>query len=528
MYIAPNSKIILLKNCPLDTTYDHTIYFYDTTGQYNYFYGLRKYSFTEQTYQRLNRGVLRIARVADDLYDCNYLMFQNSSYGNKWFYAFINKVEYINNSVSEITYQIDVMQTWYFDYTLDRCFVEREHSLTDNVGENLVPENIGLGEYVYRPVGLFQQYFAPGISNYYIIIACSETFNTQTNTWVPATGSMYCGVYSGVQYLWFDNVNDANTWVAKFTQDNKADSIIAIFMMPRAFFQTVDGVIQVPVNAPASVSGTISRINSFADGTGDSYTPRNNKLLTYPYNCISCISSEGDEHDYKWEFLNSGQSGFTFSLFGTVNTVPEFMIIPQQYNSATFDFSNSMYIGSSPQCAYTIDSYRAWVAQRKYTLKNEFGRELMQTVGGAFYGVASGGDFRQGFRGLQAQKATLAEMEQAKTLPASTRSRNTDVMALGVGWFGFNFYRKQIRPQFARIIDDYFDRYGYATNRNKIPNRYARENWTYTKTQSCTITGSVPADDAKAICAIYDNGITFWANGNNVGNYSLSNRPMGS
>ena len=44
MYIAPNSKIILLKNCPLDTTYDHTSYLYDTTGQYNYFYGLKRKS----------------------------------------------------------------------------------------------------------------------------------------------------------------------------------------------------------------------------------------------------------------------------------------------------------------------------------------------------------------------------------------------------------------------------------------------------------------------------------------------------
>ena len=55
------------------------------------------------------------------LYNCNYLAFQNASFGGKWFYAFIDSVEYVNNVTSEVTYTIDVMQTWHFQYqSLDR------------------------------------------------------------------------------------------------------------------------------------------------------------------------------------------------------------------------------------------------------------------------------------------------------------------------------------------------------------------------------------------------------------------------
>ena len=57
MYIAPNSTIKILRNVPLDPTYDHTIYFpTGNTGldiQVAYFSGKAKYTFTEQSYQRV-------------------------------------------------------------------------------------------------------------------------------------------------------------------------------------------------------------------------------------------------------------------------------------------------------------------------------------------------------------------------------------------------------------------------------------------------------------------------------------------
>ena len=53
----------------------------------------------------------------------------------------------------------------------------------------------------------------------------------------------------------------------------------------------------------------------------------------------------------------------------------------------------------------------------------------------------------------------------------------------------------------------------------------SRPHWNYVKTIDCSISGSVPSDDEKTICNIFDKGITFWKNGNEIGNYSLDNRP---
>ena len=73
MYIAPNTTIKILKNVPLDPTYDHTIYFSPdssgNTAQYNYFITKAKYTLTENTYQRVNKGKIRVGIEADNLYD---------------------------------------------------------------------------------------------------------------------------------------------------------------------------------------------------------------------------------------------------------------------------------------------------------------------------------------------------------------------------------------------------------------------------------------------------------------------------
>lgn len=145
MYIEPSTNIRILKSVPLDNTYKHTLYFANVSTQTNFFLDKTKHNLTQQTYQRKEAGVARVGINAESLYDCNYMMFQNTHFGTKWFYAFITGVEYINNVVSEITFEIDVMQTWYFDYKLQHCYVEREHTLTDNIGDNLVTEPVDLG-----------------------------------------------------------------------------------------------------------------------------------------------------------------------------------------------------------------------------------------------------------------------------------------------------------------------------------------------------------------------------------------------
>lgn len=505
MYIAPNTNIRVLKNVPLDNTYRNTIYFGNATNQLNYFLSKQKYAFNNQTYQRVNNGVMTLNRSADDLYDCNYLMFQNPSYGNKWFYAFILSVEYIGNTTAEVRFEIDIMQTWHFDYTVNMSFVEREMSITDKVGDNLVPENLELGEYIYKDLGISSLF-----TLYQIIVAATFDENLE-----DATGGMYGGVYSGLHYNVFSTWQSASTFIADATEQNKADGIVSIFMLPVAF--TADYQATIPE------AFTIERDKHLSDIDG--YIPKNNKLFTAPYNILYVTNNEGGAANYPFEYFSTDNC--TFKVTGAMCCTPECMIIPLNYKGVANNYNEKLTIGNFPQCAFTVDTFKAWVAQNQNRIAYDAAIGIAQTVGGAaaMYatgGLAGGGTAMGGFEKISSLVATTADKS---TLPPQARGGGGSIINMANQIKGFQFFYAYIRAEFAQIIDNYFNVYGYATHRVKIPNRAIRPHWNYVKTQNVSLTGSVPADDMARLRQIYDNGVTFWRNGNEVGDYSLDNRP---
>ena len=86
-----------------------------------------------------------------------------------------------------------------------------------------------------------------------------------------------------------------------------------------------------------------------------------------------------------------------------------------------------------------------------------------------------------------------------------------------------HYYHMSIKKEFAKIIDGYFNMFGYKVNVVKVPNKNHRSNYWFTKTIDVNITGSIPMNDMNKIKACYNNGITFWKNASNIKNYSVSN-----
>ena len=189
MYIQPNSTVKMLSNVPLTNKYNDTIYFENANNQYSFFNSKLHSEFNNLSYVRLNRGEIRVNEKADNLYSCNYLMYRNSSYGTKWFYAFITSVEYVNDNMSLVKFEIDVMQTWLFELKPEECFIERQHSLTDKAGDNIVEENIDIGNIISNNIqgtNFFNSYIA--------VIASAD--NSDGNV-----GGYKGGLFSGVNYI---------------------------------------------------------------------------------------------------------------------------------------------------------------------------------------------------------------------------------------------------------------------------------------------------------------------------------------
>lgn len=520
MYIEPNTVIRVLKNCPLDNTYDHTIWFGSLSAQTNYFMRLTKYTFPAQTYQRVNKGVMRLYRKADDLYDCNYLMFQNSSFGTKWFYAFITSVEYVNNTTAEITYEIDPMMTWWFDFTVQECFIEREHAMTDEPGDNLVPEEIALGDYTTSG----EAYSPSSLDELSIVVA--TTFAREDTT-DPYTGKITAGLYQGCDYRVFSmdeaGAQELNDFLNRTVQFVGENGILGMFAMPKVMVNNAidpNHATDIPV-----MEHECPKFNSGANMSFEGYIPRNNKLYTYPYNFLHVTNYQGGSRDYHYEYFDNPKSdNCQFDIICDVSLNPCLMILPKYYmHSRNRYYDESLSLSGFPQLTWNTDVFKAWVAMNGSNIALDAFTGLMTTGAGIITGnplmVASGANSL-----VSTTMGALKEGLLASKMPGKghTGSGSTTLAADRHLYFGF--YPMHIRGEFARIIDDFFDKFGYACHRVKVPNISGRPHWNYVKTIGCTVKGSLPADDMNKICEIYNNGITFWKNGNEVGDYSLDNR----
>lgn len=504
MYVAPNSTIHILRDVRIDNSYKDTLYFVTDSAQESYFIGKKKYTVTNYTYQRKEMK-LRVGLLADNLYDCNYLMFQNTSFGRRWFYAFITNVEYVNNASSDITFEIDVMQTWNFNYALRPSYIERQHTVTDNIGDNLVPENLDFGEYMYQDLGLTSLFELP-------VIVVAATFDTNLN---PAVGGLYGGVYSGLCFNTFADYTTCNTFLANAVNNNKADGIVSIFMFPIAFTSdyqdTIPKVFEIERDKPYT--------------TIDGYKPKCNKLFTYPYQMLYVTNNDGNCANYPFEYFSDTKC--KFKLSGVTCCTPEVMAVPMNYKKVAMNYNEKLTIGNFPQCAYAIDSFKAYIAQNAARIATNVAVGGVKAVGGAAAMYASGGIVGSGeiASGATGIAGDLAMMADKSTLPPQAKGVQTSMINFASKIKGFQFYYAHCRREFAEIIDGYFNVYGYAVHKIQTPNVSARPHWTYLKTKNVTAFGDVPTPDMVKIKSIYNNGVTFWKNGNEVGMYNLDNSP---
>ena len=116
-YIEPNTDVYLLKDIKITPNYSDTIFFATKAAQEAYFSNAAKRvaTLSKNSYQRYKRGWMKVGLPCGTVSQANYMMFKNTSFENKWFYAFITDWEYLNNGTTLISYMIDDMQTWFFD-----------------------------------------------------------------------------------------------------------------------------------------------------------------------------------------------------------------------------------------------------------------------------------------------------------------------------------------------------------------------------------------------------------------------------
>lgn len=554
-YIAPNSTVYLCRNVPFKNDYQHSSIFENATVQFNYFYSKRKYQFTQQSYQRKDNGVIRLDILSDNIIDCNYMMFQNTNFGSKWFYAFITNVEYVNNAVSNVYYEIDVMQTWLYNYDLGKCFVEREHPVTDNIGENRIAENFS-----HEP--FFLEKFSVPLCPFDASLGCNIIicYGVSREKYYDKYYCVDNNVFSGVNYEVYTRPEDAYNRIVAINNAEGTEGILAVLQVPNVFTisTTTDWSKQTPLSVTAQKTYT-----GF-----DGYIPKNNKLYTQEFYGLHCVSSSDQTKEYSLEYFKG--DSITFNMFFSIGSCqPIVGLYPVNYKGTgnSINIDEGIFCDDFVLCSYSADSFRAYLALNKGSLVStglSIGTQLVagaaklmvagNLAGGKY--AAGGGKYANqagkflnnrgavgdstGFSGVNdiiggVQSATnaIGTICDVANLPNKLSKGQGNGLSMSMGEDGFRFYKYRLTKEDAMRIDKYFDMFGYACNTVKIPNTYSRPHWNFVKTKNCLINPStstspnvsIPCDDVNKICEIYNNGITFWKYADEVGMYDYDNSP---
>lgn len=558
MKIFPDTTLKILRGCPCDPDYEHTLYFDNKAKQQTYFSSIAKYNVPAMSYQRAKRGRIRVQYKAEDLYDCNYIMFQNSSFGNKWFYAFLDDVTYVNNITSEISYTVDVIQSWLFDITLQQTYVEREHSATDEIGDNIVGENIPTGEYTGTGLELLTKNDAAVFSDWVIVVATAVD-----ETGVANSGGFYGRLYSQVEYKTYQASAEGITSLAAYFNKidllNKANIILSVFMCPSSMIAQKSSS---PNSQYYSADFTLPGVQTLKRKDGSNV--KNKKLMTYPYAYLEVSNLQGTVKDYPFEYFgNKPDEEKTFHGFCDTSVSPTFVLMPTNYKGNTNPNADErITLSNFPICAWAVGDF----LNKTSNLLISAG--ILAMTSGLSTGLSQNANQQKQYSSpkltMDVETGATNYVSNQKTntwyAPVSNMSPNVEVdnkpitlvnnhavvaqmmlnnmMSTGAarvsggsdamfnaGWFSICYQQKQIMPENVDIIDDYFNRYGYATRKIKVPNISSRPHWNYTQTIGCKIGGSIPCEDEKLICAVFDHGVTFWKNPSEVGNFSLDNSP---
>lgn len=533
--VTPQGQIYLCKT-PLENDYKNQLTFSNKTNQLNYFNSTIQQSFNDYTYIKKD-NIVKVSINIDKIRSCNYLFYRNNGftdeYGNvRIFYCFITNMEYVNENCTAITFETDVFQTWQFDIQYKRCFVEREHVNDDTIGKHTIPENLETGDYV--SIGNQKVTIINDPDDFYICMGVTELPDES----VPAYSNhrTYNGVFGGLYYLAFTTPANCETAIKMYDFKGKADAINCLFMIPKNMSSIQDG---------QSYTWTIQAVGScsviYLDGSDDAdtigilnanrptslannYIPKNNKLFTHPFSFANFTNNSGNVTPFKYEdftYDNTDPSNtFSFWIDACITPGMSMKAIPLFYKNININFGYGIMGGKLPVCSWNSDVYLNWLTQN--------GLNVALDVAGGLIGTATGiasGNVGGALSGLTGIYNALHQVYIADLTPnqAKGNTNSGDVNFSDTLDGGFTLYYMSIKPEYAKVIDDYFSMFGYKINEVKYPNITGRANWNYVKTIDCNFDGDIPQTDLNIIKSMFNNGVTLWHSPSSIYNYSLSN-----
>lgn len=560
------TKADLLSQVPLKPNDDNVMSFVNAAARESYFNGKVFMAETNIQYMKEQDEYKVNANYDDVIANCNYLRFNNE---NRWFYAFIMEVRYINPSTCAITFQIDYWTTYQFDLQWKNCFIEREHVTDDTIGKHTIDEGLYTGENIITelPTSNMPYTMPNGNAQIVPVVLMSEfvsyepyealELGTHCNTinMVPQPSSLWVPLKSNETY----DINTITQRLAKFlkyinsSDIGKGDAAYACFSVPYLAFDAASSDMFLAVGDPDTDKGTYSPnlgfylftsgINNIIKSSGSqvdynfqfndnigSYTPKNNKLYTYPYYYYIIDNNQGNQNIMYREYITGTtptNSNPTVQFRFTANIAPDsslFCIVNSGYG-ANAPKSNTLSLNKFPKSALNSNFYNNWLAGHSASMNVATASAVTNAIIPGLAG-GNGAYMASGIVGGFFEIASLVARDKAmQVVPDNMRGNIANTANTCAGRMGFTFYKSILKSEIYEMIDNFFTMYGYKVNRVGTPSFRTRQYYNYYKLPVCNVFGNVPGEGIKSITEMFQNGVTVW-NTTDVGNYRNGVNPI--
>lgn len=594
--IKPMTDVHFLSNAPVDYQMNNVLWLASEQEEANFFLSKTKFSF-DNCRAVNNDGdpweitvPLTDGSTLDDYYNCNYLMWRNPQFSNKWFYAYIGTPRPASAGSVTVPFQIDYWQTWHWSCEFPATMVRRETVKDDTIGANLIEENVETGEFVISPTDIGSTAYTgigtdiieesgwdttpcvliaytykpsettaetdPGT---YIINAvkdASDSFYYKLSNIAPsfAGGRFQQGIYQACNFIAFEvdttdhdkldtSIQVVNLYLQKLVDGVMIQSVQILRMIPK-FMAPASGV--QPIN---SAYPRVNNIKGKASPTTfGSYTPNNNKLYTQQFNYLVIDNGAGAQMEMGYEyFKGDSMQGVpartpTFRLYSQLSISPACRLIPYSYKGPS-DKENPLYsleLNTYPQCSYSYNEMRAdyFANQNSYAVKGVRGVSdaLFNTIGAVASIAESAATLNPaGVVSGIAQIAntafdaadTIAKQKDRARIPNEVVGLSDSNIQFAIGRMSFIEYRMQVQSYYAKIIDNYFTAYGYAINDIKKPELNTRTRFNFIWTQGANVLGDLPTEAKTVINRQMDAGLRIWHDPAAWMDYSVKNTIKG-
>lgn len=574
--IQPITEVRLCKNIPFANDYEHVIRFSTEADQTAYFLSKAEYTFNEFTYQREEMAI-KVPYGYDYLYECNYAMYRNPQYANKWFYAFITRKEYVNPNTTRIYIETDVYQTWQFRLKWKSSYIVREHTDRYNADGSPVINTIdeGLDYGTDYDVVQVQQYI-PHNDVFFLVMVCQKRMDVNSKEITPVLN----GSPQPLTYYVHPFKMDGS--VPGITIDGTAQTLSKITDVLKALYTSTETVNNVsslyitesigqrdlnfpmtsfePVNIQDS-SGTnfvtlyVKNVPEYEVKTSDiglKYSgfdwPNETKLLMYPYTVTILTDLKGNYQEIKNEYINSdkifittkGSIGISNKVCYQIDNYNQLDTIDNAFEVAQ---TNGIINNNPNDVPIITDLLSAYLQGNRNQIENQKNSIVFNGMMNAFSGVTGvigqaasrniGAALNTATGTIQGTGNTLFQLQgiQAKQQdisnipPQLSKMGGNTAFDFGNGIKGLYIIKKQIKPQYRQQLETYFKMYGYKVNELKVPNFKQRKEYNYVQMASVNCWGEIPHDDLNQIKGIFKNGVTIWHT-DEVGNYDLPNNEV--